>query len=431
MKINLKKLLIFVVVTILLFQDSFSEIIKLSVINYIDELFIVFYFLYALFKSKGRIPKVALNILIGTILLFFLGVVFCLINSSYNMFSLIMGGFLIIKFFVLLSAIIIKPLEDSTRENIVKSIKILGVISIITGVINLIFPYIWADLINYTYVYKRMGLTSVMGLFVHAGQYGWFMVFVSIIYLSEYKSGINNRGNKLFIIYSIAAILSLKVKVIISIFIIFFAYTYIVDNKKINIKQVVLLIFVGLIIMICFGDLISYTYKQYFTVNEGGTSARYALLNGSLEIMKDYFPFGVGFSKFASFYAAQNYSEYYFIYGLSKVYGLQYGNVFFGTDTFWPIIFGETGFIGTVIYISMLVYLIKNMKISIRKSRYIEKQYLYAVLGAFVFIQALIESTGEPIFNSSPQNIFIAISVGTSISIIRSNYCMRGKNDSK
>ena len=431
MKINLKKLLIFIVVDIILFQDSFSEIIKLSIINYIDELFIVFYFLYSLFKSKGRIPKVALNLLVCTIGLFLLGIVFCLINSSYDMFSLIMSGFLIIKFFILLSAIIIKPLGDSTRESIMKSIKILGVISIITGAINFIFPDIWTHLISYTYVYKRMGLTSVMGLFIHAGQYGWFMLFVAIIYLSEYKAGMNNKGNKLFIIYSIAAILSLKVKVIISIFIIFFAYTYIVGNKKINIKQLVIFIFVGLIIISCFGDLIYNTYKQYFTVNQGDMSARYALLNGSLKIMRDYFPFGVGFGKFASYYATQSYSEYYFIYGLSNVYGLKYGNVFFGTDTFWPMIFGETGFIGTVIYISMLAYLIKNMKISIRKSRGIGKQYLYAVLGMFVFIQALVESTGEPIFNSSPQNIFIAISVGISISIIRSNYCVGEKNDSK
>jgi hypothetical protein len=146
--------------------------------------------------------------------------------------------------------------------------------------------------------------------------------------------------------------------------------------------------------------------------------------------MRDYFPLGAGFSKFGSWYAAVNYSEYYYMYGCSEVYGLQPGNTFFATDTFWPMIWGECGFLGTIVYILILVFIFSCLT---RKIWELEKQkkcgkYNEIILIAlYIFIQAVVESLAEPIFNNSPKNIFLAFAVGIGLYISSGKY-FKGTN---
>lgn len=411
MKINIKKIIVYALVFIIIFQDSFTELLKISALNYIDEVFILGYFLYALISliySKKQINKNILKIFAMLLAFWTTGIIGSLLYSSYNKFSLIMASFLMTKFFILIISVYIKAPTKNIQEYIIRAVKLIGKISLVAGLINLILPSLWIKLIPYTYIYRRNGLNSIMGLFIHAGQYGWFMMMVAILYYVEYKYGHKEKNKKWFLIYAIAAILSLKVKVIITFIAILLFDNLILNRPKI--KTVVLLIISIVSIYFMFGDLILQTYTQYFTNSTSDISARYALLSGSKQIMKDYFPIGVGFSKFASWYARINYSEYYYIYGCSTVYGLRPDNAFFATDTFWPSIFGETGVLGTVFYIMLLFHIFKLLY---KKTKH--NQNLSAIFAILIFVQALVESTGEAIFNSSPQNIVIAFFIGLAL----------------
>ena len=409
-KINFRKIVIFLLFTFILFQDSFEITTNLYIITYFDEIFIVVYFIVSIIKTNGVINKKVLKLFFWILFFLIIGIIGCIYYSNYQLKTLLVSSFLMIKFFICLMAVMIYPPNEQIKKDIICSIKILGYISIFSGLINLILPKIWLKLIPYTYTYYRDGLNSIMGLFIHAGQYGWFMMFTALIYLSEYEVTKSTKKNIGFFVFAIFALLSLKVKVIITFIFISLLKLFKIEKRKINFKKVIILILV-IGVLILSNKLIVSTYNQYFTDNNKNTSARYALLKGSISIMKDYFPLGVGFSKYGTFYAAENYSEYYYKYNCDIVWGLMPNAIFFGTDTFWPAIFGETGFLGTVIYVIILFMIFKWLDINLKL-----KNNFYSFWGFFVFVQAIIESSGEPIFNSSPQNILIAICLGIALS---------------
>lgn len=105
-------------------------------------------------------------------------------------------------------------------------------------------------------------------------------------------------------------------------------------------------------------------------------SARYQLLTKSFEIAKDHFPLGSGFGTFASYYSGVRYSPLYKIYGLSTVNGLSMSNRSFMSDSFWPMILGQTGWLGCIAYIVALAMLFME----IQKLRKISSDYYAASL---------------------------------------------------
>ena len=97
------------------------------------------------------------------------------------------------------------------------------------------------------------------------------------------------------------------------------------------------------------------TYQDY--VSNPTPEARTVLTIGSFHVASDYFPGGAGFGRYGSAVAATNYSPEYVARGFTTVWGLgrteEDGR--FVTDTEWPAIIGETGFIGALAFAFGLV----------------------------------------------------------------------------
>lgn len=424
MRINLKKVIVFLLVGILLFQDSITEIIGIEYLNYIDELFIVGILFFALLKSRGKIPFVAVKLLLVTAAFFLLGIVYCVLFSEYTIYSLIMSSFLAIKFFLVVIAVIILRPNDVIISYIKKSIKVMGFISAIAGVFNFVFPNLWCSIIPYAWVEWRLGIPSVLGLFIHPGQFGWFMLFVAILYYSEYKMTKKKKSLCVFIVYALLSVTSIKIKVIAALLCVLFVDLFIVDRKRINSKKIVALGGSFLVVIVFFGEYIFENVKKYIFGTTTEVSARYILLNRSFKILGDYFPFGVGFGKFGSWYARVNYSEYYYKYDCDTVYGLTPSDPRFATDTFWPAILGETGIFGLILYVYFLFFATRSQLKTVWDKGKSTFTRGVAHFGVLVLIQSIVETMGEAAFNSAPQNIFVGFMVGLGI-------CMSLKKDDK
>jgi len=428
MRVSYRKVLIVFLTFVIVYQDSITKLFKVPYFDYFDELLILFFVSRTVYNTLGKknVAQHNLVILLLISIFWFVGTMGCILNSSLNNSSLIMAGILMIKFFLLIISISVVPFKAGNDKFFIQGLRLVGCVSAFAGIINFCVPKLWAELVPYAYEYSRFGFPSVMGLFIHAGQYGWFMLLVGLTYYVEYRMVKKKKTMVKFLAYVVLACLSMKAKVIIGIvWIMLYDYLYI-QRKKLDLKKMIYPIIAVLLSALVFKDLIVSTYYMYFT-NSGG-SARYALLQGGLLILKDFFPIGVGFGKYGTMYAKLYYSEWYYAYGLYKVYGLQPGRVFFGMDTFWPAIMGETGVCGTLIYISLLTFIYRTLiKVYNMKSTKSESRILFiSMFSIFVFMQAVIESFGEPIFNSSPQNIIIGIVIGLSLSL----YTRRGvKND--
>lgn len=183
---------------------------------------------------------------------------------------------------------------------------------------------------------------------------------------------------------------------------------------------------------------------RFYFVKLAGQSARSLMLMTSFLIMRDYFPIGTGFGTYASAEAAKSYSPVYVKYGFNDYWELRdvqdvenslrligadqwlfdqsqkYPDVVyrqpFLSDSFWPIIFGQTGVIGTLMYVLALGVVAKRCLA-------VEKFDRYAYVGVlFIIAYLLVSSAAEPAFHNSvaiPMAMIMGIVFSQDGSVLR------------
>jgi hypothetical protein len=129
----------------------------------------------------------------------------------------------------------------------------------------------------------------------------------------------------------------------------------------------------------------------------------------SFQIANDYFPFGTGLGTFASYFSTVNYSPIYFLYGLSNVNGLRLNATNFASDSFWPMIIGQSGWIGFIAYVVAVIMLF----IAIQKLYKINLSFYAAALIGLIYV--LIASMAEAAF-VHPVVIPLAAMIGFMLS---------------
>lgn len=413
-KINLRKIIIFIILSLILFHTSISLSINSSTIDRFDEVLIALIMALSIINviKKKDIKRDALIISFGTILFSLSGVLSCYINSEFILSRVLLSCFLSIKFFILVISLINLNFTDKFMEDVISCLEIITKVVIVVAIFNFLFPTIYSNLFPFAKVMKRFGLISVTSLFYHPGKYGWFMLFMSILYYSKYKANNDKKDKRNMIICGLLSLLSFRTKVIIGLVVLFLTANIL--NKKIKLKNVIFSIIIAISIFFIFNNIITNTYNLYFADTES-VSARQALNRTSLKIMKDYFPFGVGFGKYGSWFSKIYYSEYYSIYNIDNIYGISTEHSNFIVDVFWPSIAGESGFVGVVIYILIIVLIFKLINYRLKSNDIPKIKYIYCTLAKYALIQSICESFGEQSFNSSPQNIFLAFVIGLSL----------------
>lgn len=417
MKINISKIFIYLMVFIFLFEDTISSLTNINFLSYMDELTTLGLFLLSFINTiyKKKIKTTSFKLLCLTFLFSLSGIISCLINSEFILSRVIYSNFLSIKFLIIIISISNLDIKKSTYKNIFEAIIFFAIINVILGIYNFIFPENYYTLFSFAEKSYRYGFASLSGLFNHPGKYGWFMLATSIISYLIYRDEYQKKNKKHFIlsiVFAFFALLSFRTKVIMGLAIVI-AYEMFVKNiKKINPNKIMIAIIGIMAVIVVFNDLIENTYNLYFTTNII-ESARQSLLTNSIKIMNDYFPLGVGFGQYGSWYARIYYSSYYWKYKMTNVYGLYPSNPIYATDTYWPAIFGETGIIGATLYIYILYYIFKML----RKNN--SKNLLVCNIATLLLVQTICESFGEPSFNSSPQCVIVALIIGIGLATIK------------
>lgn len=215
--------------------------------------------------------------------------------------------------------------------------------------------------------------------------------------------GFNNHRWKLLVFMLLLMIaLTLRTKAYVTIICFFLLYYIIIfKRKKLTIKWLIPLASIALVV--------SWTQIQYYYVTVREVSARYMLAQSAFEIAKIHFPIGAGYGTFGSAYSVKPYSPLYVKYGMNLIYGLTKENPIFVSDSFWPMILGQTGVVGVWVYICMLYKVYQK----INCLRFNKNYYLAAF---FAFAYLLISSTSEAAF-VSPNSIPFAMLLGYLVSL--------------
>ena len=248
----------------------------------------------------------------------------------------------------------------------------------------------------------RYGLRVTKLFYYHPTYLAGAMVFLLSLLTVFYR-----KKNLPFIVMSLCVLFfTLRGKAIAgaAVYCVIF-YFIVIYRKKLRFWHIVLIALIALAVA---GEQFLYYYVEL-----DGASARSVLTRTSFVILKDYFPIGTGFGTFASAQASKQYSPVYLKYGLNYVHGLSMNRTSFGSDTFWPIIIGQTGFIGTICFVItigvLFLRILKVRKVSISA---------YAA-GIFMFVYLMISSTSEPAFNNSI-SIPLAMLLGYILTLERS-----------
>ena len=241
----------------------------------------------------------------------------------------------------------------------------------------------------------RYGLrASFRFIFVHPEDLVFACVGIVLVLARDYR-----RNKTWLAIVLVVVCLSLRSKGIAFSAVSLLLFATWRHRGQLNISQVAL----GILVAIAIG------WDQYIYYFQNAGFARSELLRVSVLIANRFFPFGSGFATFGSNVTSviSYYSPLYYEYGLNNVQGLMPGQSSFLSDSFWPIIVGQFGWFGLMLY----CLAIGSLFICAYKSAMYGGQRLCVVL-CCVFL--LISSTAESAF-FHPNAIYLAFCLALSM----------------
>lgn len=192
-----------------------------------------------------------------------------------------------------------------------------------------------------------------------------------------------------------------------------FVVLYLNDMKRteLNLKTVLILSGLTIVIAIAAKEKIDLYFLQALSGEEEQLVARAALYFNSLEIFKDYIPFGSGLASYATHASGVFYSEIYNEYNLSSIWGLTKDAPDFITDTYYPSL-AQFGIVGFFLYFFFWsFYTFKSYKY-MRQTGNIHFFSIFIMIAGYLFIKNIAEASftsNEGVFTM----FLLALSLGS------------------
>ena len=375
-----KWLIVYPFVMLLLQQAllNYSSGIVYNVLNYFDELYIIFLWMAAIKKNSGKIYLHGEQmILILTIIWVGLGLISNIGNKYQTVGYAISDSFICMKFSLIYLGI--RQYVRNNKENeatileLYKFCKWFIVISFCLALINIMFPiFPWGD--------YRYFMHAIMLFFPHPTYLAIAAITATCVIIAKQSIQVEKKDMIYVIQGLLIASFTLRSKAVAGAICIVFVYLYYI---KMKIKNK----FVAATMAFAIG--VATGYDQIVFYFSGNSKydlnfVRERLLFDSIKIANRFFPFGSGFGTFASNIAAKHWSSLYDEY--NYVYGP------FLSDSFWPIVVAQTGWIGLVFFVLIIMFFVtevlKLQKINI---------YLFWA-GISIILYELICSVAESAF---------------------------------
>jgi hypothetical protein len=426
-KSNTLHIILLVFGVLIIFQDIITQNLKsfqlgYDVFKYLDEYFppLLFFFVAVMRVSNGRwIYRTHADIP-----LFAFIVIGIASSITKHVGFPIFGGQLLldIKGFLLFYGIAQLDISIEILRSYIKVFFWIGILFLAAGIFDFIAPNQFmnatGDVIIVDY---RNGLPTVKSLFHHPVTFGWFMnvlaIFCIAIFLNS-KKGIYLLLGSIFIVGMLSA---QRVKDIAGLISSIGIAIFFLPLKK-RVSTVLILVFCIIVIFILFlpfiVNLFTVNINMYILGDNLSDIARDVLYVTSVRIANDNFPLGVGLGLFGSHLSYESYSPVYKQYDIWNVFGLSENAPQFISDTFWPMVIGETGWIGTILFLIVIFFLFAALVKHVKNSdQGPEKAFHLGTL--MLFAEAFVESIASPIYVSPPMNCFLFGAVGLSYALYR------------
>ena len=377
-------------------QDTFKIALFTTIFSYSDEIYSIILLIYTIFKKGFTEQKRVLTLII---LLWCVGLISG-INSNFNLLTNSLGAFNFLKGLIIYICLCQYKFSLSDFKYFMNLFIVIIPFVIAFYILDIIIPNL-RQLLNFQRIGQtsdfRLGFRSLGGLFsiyTHASLFGliYFIIYTYYKPKVSQKKWYQNLG--LFMI-----IVTQKVKDIFSIAVVY----CLCKIKHVRPISILLIMIAGYVLFGLYAIYLPNHYNTYFG-RDADTAVRNLMTEASLQIANNHIPLGVGWGKFGSATSAHIYSEVYGKYKLEGLWGLNYeGNHSFMQDTQWPMLFGETGYLGTIIFLLILFLIFaKPLKHYLQDTS--NMQYAFP---SVLFIYYIICSLGKPVFVAIPHSYVI------------------------
>lgn len=374
----------------LLFFSQFLQQ-QSEIFSYCDEVITIIFLVAAILAaatddthclSKGESIAIVLFVIfiaIGFVSSSFASLGISLVAQAIDLFACV-------KFFLIyFSALVLFSLQTDdfcqrVKRWAIAEAKLLVVVMFLCALVNLTFD------IGMSAEGERYGVRSFSFIFYHPTIVNFVVVGLVALLLG------NEVKNRLYIWMALAVmLLTLRTKAFVFVAVYVLIQLMVKAGKKAGFLTILTVVLIAVLI----------GWDQFAAYQETG-EARGELLRTSFAIANESFPLGSGFASFASNVTAQPeyYSPLYYKYGINLIYGLGFVHTHYLSDTFWPIVIAQFGYIGLVILSLSLYYLFRS---AAHRQRTLNIRVLVPVL-----LYLLISSTSESsIFN--PMAVYLGL----------------------
>lgn len=388
-----------------------------GVFKNLDEALILYSFIFIVITKRFSLRRTPINYP----LLVFLSVgIISSVSNHVPVHVFSFGAFLMIKGFLVFYIFSHIDFQESDLKRYARWMGIAASVFLFCGFIDLIAPSEFRRLTgNRTFVDYRFNIPGVQSLFIHPGVFGWFMAYMAVFAFAFYFIFRKRYYLILGLFFSVGSFFSMRRKSLGGIFagIASGIFNMPLSRKlKVGIPVIIVISLAAVTLLPKIIGLFGNMLERYVYVTDPMQNARNALYITSGRIAMDYFPLGAGFGRYGGWISRIYYSHVYDKYGLSYIHGMSEEKASYLMDTFWPHILGELGVVGFVFYIAVIFRL---LHMSWRASKLLSTPFsrAFALGTAMVFVEALVESIAQPVFEAPPQMFFIFASVGITFSL--------------
>lgn len=302
---------------------------------------------------------------------------------------------------------------DFTKEQLLSFLRRFNIIfylSLAGFVLDILYPD-FRSMLNM--VTQHENDVRLFGLRPIGGIYNRFTYasFFGLLFYVNYKYYLGG-GRFKQAMSALMILLTLKVKDMFGFLVVLFSSLF----KRIGLSIFLLsgLFIIGL--FVSYITLMPEHYEKYFNA-ENDNIARIVLMKTSVQIVQDKFPLGEGFGRFASPISIHHtFSQSYANYGIDNVYGINPEmGASFAYDGFWQMLLGETGFLGTLLYVWMMMIVFKEPIAGYLKDT-TDRRYIYPV---FLFIFSFFGAFGKSTFTGPPHSLMLWAMAGLFYSLNR------------
>jgi hypothetical protein len=303
------------------------------------------------------------------------------------------------------------------KKLILRITKFISIIILIGSLFQQVIPG-WAYEFNVAsglQVDSRWGMTALVSFYSHPGVLAQVSGLAAIVILTLHRSKKFDLLNFLAFTDVFICILTFRRRSIVALIVILLVLMLL----KASINRLVLLSlfipFASIFLVRAYNFLSNATSELTGAyLDLGMRQARTALYLVAPQVANDYFPLGSGLGTFGTYISSKHYSDIYVEYGLSSIWGLRAQDTFI-TDTFWPAVLAELGWIGFILFMASTLVVTRHQIKSYYQSLAPDTDFF--LCSFLVSMYLLIDSVAAPTFLVAPVAPIFGIFAGLSYSI--------------